>query len=135
MHVKEIAKLSGVLPNTVRYYTRIGLLRPVRNPRNGYKQYTDAEAARLRFIRQAKNLGFTLSEIAQVINESRAGRSPCPLIRQIVERRVEENQRVLNELTALQRRMQRALTRWSTMPDCRNNGHSVCLLVESIGEN
>jgi len=134
MLVKEIARESGVPPNVVRYYTRIGLLKPTRNPRNRYKQYADVEVARLRFIRQAKSLGFTLAEIARIIRESQRGKSPCPLTRRIVERRVKENQQVLSELIALQTRMEQALVKWSTMPNRAPDGYSVCHLIESTGE-
>ena len=134
MLVKEIARQSGVPPNVVRYYTRIGLLKPKRNPRNRYKQYADAEVARLRFIRQAKSLGFTLAEIARIIRESQRGKSPCPLTRQIVESRVNENRQALSELIALQTRMEQALVKWSTMPNRTPDGYSVCHLIESTGE-
>jgi len=115
MTVKAIAKRSGVSPNVIRYYTRIGLLKPMRNPRNGYKQYAATEMARLRFIRQAKSLGLTLAEIAHIIRESERGRAASHLTRRIVERRIEENRQALSELTALQRRMEQALAKWSTV--------------------
>lgn len=134
MTVKEIAKRSGVSPNVIRYYTRIGLLKPMRSPRNGYKQYADAEMARLRFIRQAKSLGLTLAEIAHIIGESERGRAASRLTRRIVERRIEENRQALSELTALQTRMERALAMWSAMPDLVANSNSVCHLIESAGE-
>jgi MerR family Zn(II)-responsive transcriptional regulator of zntA len=131
MKVRELALRSGVLDHVVRYYTRIGLLKPARSPRNRYKQYSDSDVLRLHFIRQAKSLGYTLSEIARIFKEASRGKSPCPLVRQIIEHRIEENGRKLNELAALQKRMKRALGEWAKLPDGMPDGESVCYLIES----
>ena len=50
MYVKQLATLMGVTPDTVRHYTRIGLLTPIRSQSNGYQQYTKADRQRLQFI-------------------------------------------------------------------------------------
>lgn len=50
--VTELANLSGTTPHAVRYYTRLGLLQPGRNPDNGYHLYRPSEINALRFIRQ-----------------------------------------------------------------------------------
>ena len=131
MTVHEIGRRSGIPSHVVRYYSRIGLLKPARNPRNGYKQYKDSDVSRLRFIRQAKTLGYTLVEIAGILRESGRGKSPCPMVRDIIGNRIEENRLRLRELAALQRRMERALARWSTLPDGVPDGETVCYLIES----
>lgn len=134
MTVVQLAKQSGSTAHVVRYYTRIGLLQPRRNTRNGYRLYTDKDIARLRFIRQAKSLGFTLAEIAQIIRQGRRGKSPCPMARQIISSRIGENREALNELVELQSRMEKASAIWTTMPDRVPTGDSVCHLIESTAE-
>ena len=131
MKVRELARRSGVPDHVVRYYTRIGLLKPSRSPRNGYKQYRDSDVSRLRFIRQAKSLGYTLGEITRIFREASRRNSPCPMVRQIIAGRIEENGCRLNELAALQKRMERALGEWSKLPDGVPDGESVCYLIES----
>jgi len=131
MKVREVARRSGVPDHVVRYYTRIGLLKPSRSPHNRYKQYKDSDVSRLRFIRQAKSLGYTLGEIARIFHESSRGNSPCPMVRQIIEGRIEENGCRLNELAALQQRMEHALAEWAELPDGMPDGESVCYLIES----
>ena len=74
MRVREIAKKVAVRPQVIRYYTRLGLLCPARDSRNGYNTYSDSEVIRLRFIHQAQSLGFTLSDIAQIFEDA-AGKS------------------------------------------------------------
>ena len=130
-----LAKQAAVPLFTVRYYTRIGLLKPSRNPTNGYKMYQPSDQARLRFIVAAKELGFTLAEIGQILDEAKHGKSPCPMVREIVSRRIEENQRKIAALKKLQQKMQKSLGEWSVMKDSMPNGDSVCHLIESVAEN
>ena len=129
-----LAKRAEVPLFTVRYYTRIGLLKPSRQPSNNYKIYKPSDATRLRFIVAAKELGFTLAEITQILDEAKHGNSPCPMVREIVERRIEENKRKIEELKQLQKKMKRALTDWSEMENSMPNGESVCHLIESVAE-
>ncbi|HEX8266266.1 MAG TPA: MerR family DNA-binding protein [Pyrinomonadaceae bacterium] len=129
-----LAKRADVSLFTVRYYTRIGLLKPSRQPSNNYKIYKPSDATRLRFIVAAKELGFTLAEITQILDEAKHGNSPCPMVREIVERRIEENRRKIEELKQLQKKMKRALTDWSEMENSMPNGESVCHLIESVAE-
>ncbi len=134
MTVTELAKRSGATPHAVRYYTRMGLLRPERNPDNGYRLYQPREVTRLRFIRQAKRLGYTLREIREIMHESEQEKSPCPRVREILLQRVDEHRRQLEELMALQTRMEQALEQWAGMPDGVPDGRSVCYLIESFSE-
>lgn len=68
MRVTELTRASGVTAETVRHYTREGLLRPRRDPRNGYQLY-DAEAlGRLRFIDCLRSLGVGLPEIKRILS-------------------------------------------------------------------
>lgn len=128
--VSELANQSGTTAHAVRYYTRLGLLRPERNPDNGYRLYQFSEVQWLRFVRQAKQLGYTLNEIREIMHDSDQGMSPCPRVREILKRRINENRAELESLMALQKRMEQALIKWEMMPDGIPDGHSVCHLIE-----
>jgi DNA-binding transcriptional MerR regulator len=65
--IGQLAKRGGVGIDTVRYYERNGLLAPHTRLASGYRRYRDIELARLRFIRRAQTLGFTLKEIKQLL--------------------------------------------------------------------
>ena len=130
--VTELANRSGATPHAVRYYTRMGLLQPERNPDNGYHLYKLREVNWLRFIQQAKRLGYTLNEVKEIMHDADKGQSPCPRVRKILQQRIAENRRQLDELIALQARMEQALVDWSGKPDGVPDGHSVCHLIESI---
>ena len=131
MTVNDIATRAEVAPDTVRYYTRVGLLKPHKNPENGYKIFKKNDVMRLRFIRQAQTLGFTLKEIGEILGDADAGSSPCPKVRDIIARHIAENRKKIEELQRLQERMEAALEKWSDMPDGVPDGLHVCHLIES----
>ena len=134
MTANILAKQSDVSLFTVRHYTRIGLLKPARNRQNNYKLYQPSDAVRVRFIQAAKNLGFSLAEVADILDEAKEGNSPCPLVREIIVRRIDENRRKIKEMQKLQRKMENSLKDWSTMKNSMPDGDSVCHLIESVGE-
>ena len=133
MTATVLARQSDVSLYTVRHYTRIGLLKPSRNTQNNYKLYQPSDAVRVRFIKAARNLGFSLSEIADILGEAKHGKSPCPMVREIIVRRIQENERKIKEMQKLQRKMESSMKDWSKMKNSIPNGDSVCHLIESVG--
>jgi MerR family copper efflux transcriptional regulator len=65
--IGQLAKRGGVGIDTVRYYERNGLLAPHTRLASGYRRYGELELARLRFIRRAQRLGFTLKEVKELL--------------------------------------------------------------------
>lgn len=135
MTVNELAKQAEVSPGVVRFYARIGLLKPVRHSANRYRLFSDADARRLLFILRAKGLGYTIAEIAEILKQSGKGKSPCPLVRDIIRRRITENRQRLDGLNALQLRMEKALVQWNRMPNRVPTGDSICFLIESADDS
>ncbi len=130
--VGELSKAAQTTADAVRHYVRIGLLAPSRNPDNGYRLFSKNDAKKVKFIRQAKGLGFTLREIQAIFDHGTAGQSPCPAVRDMIRQRINENRERLVELNRLQQRMDRALKKWETMPDGEPDGKAICHLIESI---
>ena len=71
MTIGRLAQAAGVHVETVRYYQRRGLVETPRRPPGGVRRYGDAAVARLRFIRRAQEIGFTLEEIRQLLRLER----------------------------------------------------------------
>ena len=134
MKVSEVASLVGVTPHTVRYYTSIGLLVPAVDPGNGYRRFKNVDVHRLRFVLRAKRLGFHLDEIVEILGMSDRGRTPCPVVREIVERRITETRERLAEMEALQVRLEQALALWVGMPNGEPDGHATCALIDATGD-
>lgn len=132
--VNDLAIQSRVPAHVVRYYSRIGLIHPQRQQENGYRLFSPEDANRLRFIRLAKQLGFTLNEIKEITQHADMKESPCQEVRKIIQDHIVENRQKIEEMMKLQTRMESALEQWQDMPDGVPDGHSVCHLIESIQE-
>lgn len=133
--VGQLAQQAKLPPDTVRYYARIGLILPMARGSNGYKHFAAQDVQRLHFIRQAQRLGFTLTEIRGILQQAGVGASPCPQVREIIARRIDETRRQVRELVSLQKRMEDALACWENLPDRLPTGHSVCHLIESVNDD
>ena len=130
--VNELAIQANAPAHVVRYYTRIGLIEPTAQQENGYRLFSSSDANRLRFIRMAKQLGFTLNEIREITRHAEHGESPCEDVRRIIQDHLEENRVKIEEMQKLQTRMEQALTQWKAMPDGVPDGNSICHLIESF---
>ena len=135
MKVQGIAKAAQVSADTVRHYTRLGLLNPQRNPANGYKEYDSEDLSRLSFIVRARDLGFSLADIQHIFSKADEGDSPCPMVRTIIEDRLVEVKRKLDEMAAMYERMKMAVKDWSEMEDSEPCGRHVCHLIEGVDPN
>ncbi|MBB3183895.1 DNA-binding transcriptional MerR regulator [Halomonas fontilapidosi] len=134
MKVSELARLAGVTAETVRHYTREGLLHPERHPENGYQLFGQNELDRLRFIQRARTLGFGVAEIRDILDHADHGDSPCPMVRDLLSSRLPLIRERIRELESLASRMEQALAAWDEMPDGTPDGHSLCRLIESFPE-
>lgn len=132
MHVNELARESGVAPHVVRYYTQLGLLQPRRNPKNRYREYAAPDVYRLRFIRRASWLGFTLRDVKTILHDADRGVPPCPDVRKLIRVRASENRDRLRELERLQQRVEKAIALWDTMPDRPPDHKSLCHLIDMV---
>lgn len=104
--IGALARRAGVGVDTVRYYERAGLLAPRARLPSGYRRYSELEVARLRFIRRAQALGFTLREVRELLGLS-ARRDVARIKRSAqakladVEARIADLQRIRDGLAEL----------------------------------
>jgi DNA-binding transcriptional MerR regulator len=96
--VSTLAEQVGVRPDTIRYYERAGLLPPPARTPAGYRQYDNATADRLRFIKGGQRLGLRLREIAELLAVRDRGACPCGHTAALVHRRLAE---IDSEITRL----------------------------------
>ncbi len=132
--VNELAKRSDVSAHTVRYYIRSGLLTPVQTQANKYRLFAVDDVNKLKFIRTAKLLGFTLSDIQLILGHAKMGESPCSEVRVLIQQRMQEIEEKIRDMQQLQQRMGTALERWQDMPDQKPDGNSVCHLIEAMSD-
>jgi len=102
--IGTVARQLGLQSSAVRFYERQGLLASSRQP-NGYRVYGREAVESLRFIVRAKELGFTLEQIREVLNIRRAGKEPCGCVKAIVDRNLEDIDRKVKALAQLRREL------------------------------
>lgn len=108
MKVIELARAAGVPPHVVRYYARIGLLRPLRDPANGYRVFRGADVERLRLIRGLRGLGFSLDEVRTFL---RAVDAEAADPRSLLARRLADTRREIERLRRQEERLAEVLAR------------------------
>lgn len=102
--IGELAARSGLTPDALRYYERLGLLpSPQRTP-GGFRVYTPAALDRLRFIKQAQALGLSLQEIGALVSYTdRGGLKRCQRVRDLLQRKIADLDTRLAELQEFRR--------------------------------
>lgn len=89
MKIGELSEATGVSRDTIRYYGQEGLLSPASRTHAGYRLYTEQETERLRFIRQAQSLGFSLAEIKQLLTGG-GGATECQSVRDLLSAKLND---------------------------------------------
>ena len=110
--IGELAARSGVTPDTLRYYERLGLLPAPRRSASGYRLYGPAALDRLRFIKQAQRLGLSLREIRDLVDwADRGGLKRCERVRDLLRRKLADLDAQLTELETFRRTLAAQLER------------------------
>ncbi len=104
--IGRVAKAAGVNVETVRYYQRIGLIDQPAKPACGHRHYPDAVVERIRFIKRAQELGFSLAEIRDLLS---LGEMECDEVRAIAERKSEQIRKRIDDLRAMEHELARLI--------------------------
>ena len=129
----ELARACGVSTDTLRHYERVGVLAPPLRTRAGYRQYPAEAVARVRMVRRALALGFTLAELARIVRVREQGGAPCRTVRAMAAGKLEEIERQLMELRELRDYWRSLLEEWDRRLDSTAEGARAGLL-ERIGD-
>ena len=124
----ELARAAGVSTDTLRHYERKGVLPAPRRAANGYRQYPAQALERVRLVRAALALGFTLDELARLLRARDRGGAPCREVRALAGRKLSEVEARLRELSALREHLRETLARWDARLDAAAEGERASLL-------
>ena len=127
LKIGEVAKLSGIGIEALRFYEKSGLLGQPGRTQSGYRVYDEAVLQRLDFIKRSQILGFSLDEIKRIIADKEAGRSPCREVREIVRHRLDELDEKLREMRKHRRELGAAFKNWEETGELDGN---ICGLIE-----
>ena len=110
MRIGELATSSGVSIDALRYYERLGLLKPSSRTDGGFRTYTSESVSRVDFIKQAQRLGLQLNEIRELIQPATSrDRTRCERVRAVITRRLEDVEGQMTELRRFKNTLQGAL--------------------------
>ena len=127
MRIGQLAETVSLPPQTIRYYEEIGLLpRPERSP-NGYRSYDETASERLRFVKAAQGVGFSLGEIKEILAFRDRGEEPCGHVLDLVDRHAREISDRIAALERMRADLGRLASRARAVP--RHDG-SYCHLIE-----
>jgi MerR family copper efflux transcriptional regulator len=125
--IGTLAKRAGVSIDTVRYYERSGLLAPETRLASGYRRYSDVQVARLRFIRRAQELGFSLKDIGELLGLSK--QRDVAKVKRAAEKKLADVDARLEALT----RMRDGLA--TLVATCPGHGRAAdCPILRALGE-
>lgn len=129
MTIGEVAKAAEIGVETVRFYEREGLIAEPPRRRSGYRQYPPDTVRRLRFIRRAKELGFTLTEIGELLELRVDPRKSCADVRTLARAKMADIEAKMLDLA----RIQAALA--DLVRTCRGKGAtSDCPILDALDE-
>ena len=126
--IGELARRSGVKVATIRYYEQAGLV-PVPVRTDGHqRRYGDAAVGRLNFIRHARELGFEVSAVRELLTLSEQPNRPCAEVDSIASRHIADIDRRIAQLVALRRELQHSLDA------CGHGRIGECRVIEALAE-
>lgn len=130
MQIGNLAKQAGVTVQTVRFYERRGLLPNPQRKDSGYRLYGEDDLHRLRFIRQAKALGFSLDEIKDFLRTRTRGLCPCSDVIKVGEQHLRDIEQQIAKLERFRDELRRAVRNWKKSGQQTIQADAFCTLIE-----
>lgn len=130
MRIGEVAKATGVPPQTIRYYERRGLLPAPDRGTSGYRRYDQSTLTQLRFIRAAQAAGLTLVQIASILNLRRDGAIPCTHVHSLLLAKLDDVRARRAKLALLDDELQNLISRSDQLDPADCTDARICHIIE-----
>ncbi len=130
LFIGKVASQAGISIHAIRYYERLGLLPPAHRTESGYRVYPSEAVERLRFVRQAQALGFTLEEIKEILRLRYSGQSPCDCVRGMLEKKLEQVERQIVDLARFRRNLHQILEHSRNVPRLPHSASTLCPIIQ-----
>ena len=105
MNIGSAAKLSGLTVKSVRYYADIGLVKPLTNERNGYRDYSHDDVAKLSFVGKARRFNFSKKECKDLLSLYEDKNRSSKEVKNLTLEKINEIDQKLNELSDLRKQL------------------------------
>ena len=131
--IRELAKKTSVSSKALRYWESRGLLPKPGRTHTGYRVYPAGVVQKVQFIRKAKSIGFTLSEILSLFEITKQKGTPCETVDAWTGRKLEDLDRQIAILTRFRNQLAQHRRRWrGRLPCPPMNPDEICCLIEEI---
>lgn len=127
LSIGELGRRTDTKVETIRYYERIGLLAAPERTAGNYRAYGEAELNRLSFIRRARDLGFSIEQVRDLLDLSDRRDQSCATVDELARAHLVEVERKIADLEALRRELGALLSQ------CRQGTISDCLIIDALG--
>ena len=127
-NIGEAAARSGVSAKMVRHYESLGLLPRISRTDAGYRQYNDKDVHTLRFIRRARDLGFSMAEIAELLRLWQNRRRSSAEVKRIAQAHVADLERRIAEMAAMKQTLQQLVS------CCHGDQRPECPILDDLGQ-
>jgi MerR family copper efflux transcriptional regulator len=128
MNIGEAAKASGVSAKMIRHYETVGLFPEPNRTDSGYRQYGEKEVHTLRFIGHARDLGFSLEQIAELLALWQNRRRPSRQVKALAEAHIKELEQKLQELQAMKATLEHLVH------CCHGDDRPDCPILETLSD-
>lgn len=126
MTIGEAARVCGISAKMIRYYESVGLIRAARRDANGYRRYRDADVQLLRFIRRARDLGFSMDQIHQLVALWLDRNRPSAEVKRVAQEHIDHLQTKITELEAMKASLEHLATH------CRGDERPECPILDDL---
>ena len=128
MNISDAAAASGVSAKMIRHYESVGLFPEASRTESGYRQYADKEINTLRFIRQSRDLGFSIEQIRELLGLWQNRRRPSRQVKALAQAHIEELDLKLQELQAMKASLEHLVD------CCHGDDRPDCPILEALAQ-
>lgn len=128
-NIGEAARASGVSAKMIRHYEEVGLMPPPARSQAGYRRYTAHDVHTLRFIRHARDLGFSIRQIGELVELWRDRSRPSRLVKELAQAHIRELEQKAQELLAMKATLEHLVH------CCHGDDRPQCPILESLADD
>ncbi len=126
--IGEMAKRSGLTAKMIRHYESMGLLPPAIRSDAGYRHYQESDVQQLRFIKQARELGFSLPQISELLSLWHDQQRPSSKVKQLAQQHIAVLEQKITELTQMKSALETLVSR------CHGDDSSDCPILDELAQ-
>ena len=128
MNISKVASITGLTSKTIRYYESIGLIPAARRQENGYRDYSEQQVQELRFVQQARALGFCLDECRELLELNRNSQRRSADVKKIAGEKLADVESRIQQLEAMKSSLCRLIE------NCAGDDNPQCSILTALSD-